>query len=102
MAIGAAVGLAARIAKKKKFLRDRSGKFRAATVKDVASGGAIGGYVGERYAEYMEMGGHPACGKKQYKSAECKARAIQARIEETGEASPNQIRHLRRFWESGD
>ena len=43
---------------------------------------------------YSRMGGHAACGKKQYKSAVCKAKAIMARVEEGEEPTARQVQFV--------
>jgi hypothetical protein len=43
-----------------------------------------------RFVSYLKPHGHSSCGKKQYKSYECKAKSIQKSAIERGEATPSQ------------
>jgi hypothetical protein len=46
--------------------------------------------------QYEKMGGRAACGKKQYKSAVCKAKAIMAAAEQGQQPSSRQVAFVTR------
>ena len=70
--------------KKAKPLRDKRGRFASRQQLAVAAG----------FADYLTKDQSP-CGKGQYKSYECKARAIRAGAVEQGEATERQAPYIR-------
>jgi len=97
MAVAAGVGLAARVAGRSKVVRDAAGRFSTAgALKAAGQVGVQGGVMGAVQLKFNKPHGHAACGKGQYKSAECRARAIAKN--KGGDLSPRQATHLKNFF----
>ena len=86
---------------RRKALRDSKGRFRTKTAAEEDRLFRTSSLLEATGLAARGMGDHSNCGKKQYKSAVCKAKAIRARAEQTGKVSVFQEPYLQMLRDKG-
>lgn len=102
MPVVAAVGLAARVAGRSKVVRDAMGRFSNTMTLEKAGLLAVEGRGAVDAVRWLKPHSSGACGKGQYKSAACKARAIAKHGGQQGALSPRQGDYLKQLNASFD